>query len=391
MANYLRRYVPQVNVNSQNERMARTEIFIKDLINEICPYVTKWVLVSKFHPENIKYLDNNRLNVGADPEANIWSNSRIICQNESNLREQFIKSVINHMMIEPLESDVSKMPNTDSNAISQFLFPVDGDVSTSTSLVGAGDIIELFEKLVKIPGENQQEIMQLLKLRNITWDLDACSLKNLGDLEKLNMKYKNNQVIGLYVRSMIALQYNICYQKTRWQGANLANTLTPLQLTRLNEFRNILKQFQEHLNRPELRESPFINAMFGYGRCARIFINRYKFLDSEYSRAKCGLVCINLSLHTKRTRDFRKDMLRIDMKDAARDRYNSVMSELCGSTLDNLPSEQLYLMQKLLNLMTDEKLGSLTIQLFDYTNICRYHNSGAGFEDLYEALRQKMR
>lgn len=183
----------------------------------------------------------------------------------------------------------------------------------------------MLEKLVKIYGENQQEIIQLLKLRNITCDLDACSLKNMGDLEKLNMKYKNNQVIGLYVKSMIVLQYNICHQKTRCQGANLANTLTPLQLTRLNEFRNILKQFQEHFNRPELRETPFINAMFGYGRSARIFINRYESLDSKYSRAKCGLVCINLSLHTKRTRDFRQDMLRIDMKGAARDRYNSVM------------------------------------------------------------------
>lgn len=385
LANYLKSYVPQIDNGSPEEQSSKVDAEIKSMANAICPYVTKKVLKGEIEPSNIDYLSEKRATIKADPEAPIWSNSKIICENEK-LQNELAKSVANFITsklnsVQMKDENLSNLK--DSKLISDILFPTDGKKTTSNTRMG--NPMEMIEKLSQLPGDKQQEAKGILELRNVDWREYSCDLMKIIKLEQLQRKYKDNQVLSKYIDSMSALKYNVCEQMNRWFVANLATQAKPVQLGALNELLDIIAKYRDTSN-----ESQLMDIKVGYGKGVRQFLNRYVSLDL-YVESRDYPYQKNMFNYFNSEED-KKELTQMHSKitaDKVRKYHKEIMDKFCENILKYLPMAQFNLMDSLLAIQTDEKLGDVTLRMLGYTNICNYINERSAISDLLNALSLK--
>lgn len=384
MANYLKRFVPQIDVGSADEQLSKVDREIKKMIDEICPYVNYEALDESINRSNIDYFEQIRSKIGADPEPFFWSSSRAICSSKS-LQDEFVKSVTNYM-----ETQLNKIHMEDQNldhisnskTISELVYS--GEANT----IRAGNPIELLEYLAQLSVDEQQKasIEELLEIREIYADNRRCNSKYVLERQKLYESFRHNQVLGRYIGSMNALQFNVCDHKTRMAAADLTSSLGPQQLGRLNDLRELVKKNQDRKARTD---ALFIDLPFGFGKGAKELICRYNLMDFNFEMEDFDRDH-NIIITIMNDDEVKADLTRVHRDkqlQQAKSDYNSVMSETCGNMLANLPVENSNFMKSLLTLEGSELLGELTISLLDYSSICFYEQNN-GFYDVLRELKQ---
>lgn len=368
LANYLKRYAPQIDIGSPDEQMAKIEMEIKSILDAVCPWITKKALRSSVLVENLEYLDRSRAAAKADPESYIWSNSKALCFDEK-LQSELMKSVGNFMInelksVKVKDEIIHKI--SDPQLITNVLFSTDKEKSSPT-IMRAGNQIELLVQLSQLTGKSQEQAKELLELRNISVDKEVCNLQNIAKWDKLNRDFSSNQVLGIYVSSMIALQYHVCDQIARFEAATLAINIKPFYLARLEELRNIMMRVQ---NQKGSKTSPFLDPAIGFGYGVKSYLNRFMNLDSIYSNEKSNNSSSNNDNKVRKI-------------------YDDYVTKTCVGLLEKLPFERVKLAQSLHALEKNGQIGESTLRLFDYSSICNRNLNEDGFKDMITSLEQK--
>lgn len=364
LANYLKRYVSQIDVGSPDEQIAKVDQEIRAMIKEICPYVTAEKLAGIVNSANIEYFEKTRANIGADLEPFIWSSSKGVCSNKK-LQEEFVKSVGNHLLTQ-LNSIKMKDQNladiSDAKLISDILFPANG--KQPDQLLRVGNPIELMKRLVELTDDKQQEeVKKLLDMQKINSDYRICNFKYISERDKLAKTYLDNQILGMYVKSINALQYHVCDRKTRYNAAKVAHEVPLYQIGRVEELAGLILKYQARRGKTN---GLFIDPRVGYGKAVGDLAYRYTLMDyfasAEYESKK----------------NQNKQLA------SARQTYNNLLHKTCSNVRTQISMEDLNFITDLLKFEPNEKLGELTISLYDYAIICNFDDNWG----LAEALKQ---
>lgn len=389
LANYLKHYVPGIDVGSSDEQMKKVDSEIKSIVDAICPYVTREAIANAIHRPNMIYLDEKRSVLTADPEASIWISSKNICK-DKKLQDELVKSVANNL-INKLNSlkltDQNLASMSDGKIASDILFSSDGKLSSVS--VRAGNHIELLQKLAEFPGDNQSRAIELIKFQNFDLELPACRSENNERRSFWAEKYSENESIGIYIKAMNALQYHVCDTKFRWEAALLAENLPSIQIARLAELVYINKCHQSQ-GETKTSVSQFVNSKVSFGISAKIFIKRqYKYMQHEFNSDNFDY---NKSFFSEFVAN---DADRADLKrghweilsDKMKVYYKDVMGKTCQKVAEKMPFIDVSSVEKLLTLEKNSQIGELSIELFDYVILCHYSNEESGFEDFMKALK----
>lgn len=387
LANYLKRYVPEIDVGTPDQQMTKVDTEIKSIIEAICPYVTKeFMRKISTQPANIDYFKERRQLFGADDEAHIWASSRAICE-DKNLQSELIKGVANYMMTKLNSIDVkdSKLADiTDAKVLYDILFATSKQNLHDTHLIRAGNVLDLLQKLADIPGENQKIAQDLVTLKTMYKDWHACQVSYNEQRVKFANKYRDNEPISIYINATNALQYHVCDIKLRFEAANLAHELSSYQIARLAELRYVVLVNQGIKD----DKAQFINPKNKFGISAQKFINRYRGLNSYYN-ANDRDYHHNLSTLFASDNDLarRTYQNRKGLQEGVRSFYIDVMNPTCKGVLGNFSEGDVDFLERLLELEAPhEKLGVLTTQMVDYAILCQYVN-GKGFNDLMDTVK----
>lgn len=385
LARYLKLFVPRIDIGSVEEQTAKVDREIKAMIGQVCPFVTGNRLQQLVNIHNIKYFGETRANVDADPEPFVWSSSRRICTNRS-LEDEFVKSVANHMItqLDKIHMEDQNINDiSDPKIISEIVFAGKG------STIRAGNPIELLERLAQLPEIKEQKpsVGELLELRQLYADDRVCNPVSIYKRDRLYESLRNNEVLGRYVNSMNALQFNLCDRKTRLDVANLAHGIPPVQLARLNELRDLIKKYHSS---NAASNGQFINPSDGFGRATQELVDRYVPLTGRYNDEDFDYRH-NIVITLMNDDSVKKHLTRVhgeNQVNEAKKNYDSVMSKTCVDVTATLSEDHLNSLNDMLRLEPNEKLGELTISLFDYWLICKYADEN-GFNQVLEALKNK--
>lgn len=397
LAIHLKRFVPKVESKNFPERvhhvgMIATEI--RKIINEVCQYVNGDALTSDSYDKRLfEFLDKNRSEFKADPISSVWSKSAEICSDERE-QNKLIGLVVN-IFVTQLDSinmkDKSLNDISESRIVKDYLLLTHGDIPAANS-IRMGNPIDILQRFADIASdENDKQIAnRLLSLGNISDEIGACQEMSIKDRKLSQQTYANANytILRGYVKSLNALQFNLCDLMIRYEAAKLAINLSPNQLALLQEFRHIFDTKRMTLTDSSgLLREPLI----GYGHCAKAFINRYKDLDREWKR----------NLREARelvSGDSISDWLNEDRHNSVSDRliadatrkvkswYTEIMGKTCANVLTNLHIENVDKIRDLLQFRPEEKLGQTESLLFDYAILCTYKSSYSGLTDFMEAL-----
>lgn len=369
LANHLKRYVPKlesIHFKSQDEQLFRINMEIQDIIDEVCPYVTKSILITDYKNDAkfVNYMDKNRDEFKADKESEIWLKSASICldkQREFALIYAIGQYFVSELdQIHVIDEDIDTM--SDVKLVKDILFPSDLNEQDSIRL---GNPIELL-KIMHILSDDEHDRQiaeQLLDLSYISTGSMGCSKSSIKHRRLLENTYANGKYPALqsYIKSMNALQYHICDMDLRYYAALFSSRLQKGALTTLEEFRLLFD-----VNHFDQRYEPgfFLEPHVGYAFCLRDILHKYeknlfpKWHDSD----------------------------KVEKVKQLRKWHEKFMDSNCSDVPDLLPIEMFKSLQDLLINRPNESIEQTTAHLFDYAIICQYRLKAQTDNQLFDEL-----